>query len=218
MVGTNNHGDSAADIAEGVKTICNLIRDKQPQAYLVVLVIIPNLLFNFKMDPYYFTMFTKGLLPRGQNPSALRTRNAEVNALVSEQLKGNSRAQLIDVDSTVFVLPDGTINHHDMYDYLHLTQKGYEKAFEQVGGGGDNRHFRRVDCKEYLFTAILFGAFLMLLVSILYILLLCFVNCNWFRVLTIQLNFYCFLVFHSIIFSFLIFSGRRSVAAASVRV
>ena len=38
MVGTNNHGDSAADIAEGVKTICSLIRDKQPQAYLVVLV------------------------------------------------------------------------------------------------------------------------------------------------------------------------------------
>ena len=38
MVGTNNHGDSAADIAEGIKAICTLIRDKQPQAYLVVLV------------------------------------------------------------------------------------------------------------------------------------------------------------------------------------
>ena len=38
LVGTNNHGDSAADIAEGIKTICSLIRDKQPQAYLVVLV------------------------------------------------------------------------------------------------------------------------------------------------------------------------------------
>ena len=38
MCGTNNHGDSAADIAEGIKAICALIRDKQPQAYLVVLV------------------------------------------------------------------------------------------------------------------------------------------------------------------------------------
>ena len=38
MCGTNNHGDSAADIAEGIKAICSLIRDKQPQAYLVVLV------------------------------------------------------------------------------------------------------------------------------------------------------------------------------------
>ena len=27
---------------------------------------------------------------------------------------------------------DGTISHHDMYDYLHLTQKGYDKAFEPV--------------------------------------------------------------------------------------
>lgn len=28
--------------------------------------------------------------------------------------------------------PDGTVSHHDMYDYLHLTQKGYDKAFEPV--------------------------------------------------------------------------------------
>ena len=38
MIGTNNHGDSAADIAEGIAAICDLIKEKQPQAYLVVLV------------------------------------------------------------------------------------------------------------------------------------------------------------------------------------
>ncbi len=38
MVGTNNHGDSAPDIVEGIKAICDLIKDRQPQAYLVVLV------------------------------------------------------------------------------------------------------------------------------------------------------------------------------------
>ena len=27
---------------------------------------------------------------------------------------------------------DGTISHHDMFDYLSLTQKGYTKAFEPV--------------------------------------------------------------------------------------
>ena len=27
---------------------------------------------------------------------------------------------------------DGTISHHDLYDYLHLTQKGYDRAFEPV--------------------------------------------------------------------------------------
>ena len=27
---------------------------------------------------------------------------------------------------------DGTISHHDMFDYVTLTQKGYTKAFEPV--------------------------------------------------------------------------------------
>jgi len=26
----------------------------------------------------------------------------------------------------------GTISHHDMWDYLHLTKSGYSKAFEPV--------------------------------------------------------------------------------------
>lgn len=26
----------------------------------------------------------------------------------------------------------GTISHHDMWDYLHLTKSGYTKAFEPV--------------------------------------------------------------------------------------
>jgi len=109
QVGANNHGDSAEEIAEGIKTICNLINDKQPQAFLVVLT----------------------LLPRGYSPNSLRDRNSQVNTLVSDQLKGNSRAQLVNIDAN-FVQADGTISHHDMHDYLHLTQKGYDKAFEPV--------------------------------------------------------------------------------------
>ena len=70
-------------------------------------------------------------MPRGHEPNPLRERNAEVNRLVTEQLKGNSRAQLIDIDPG-FVQADSTISHHDMYDYLHLTQKGYDRAFEPV--------------------------------------------------------------------------------------
>ena len=35
LVGTNNHGDSAEEIADGIRAIINLIRDKQPQAFLV---------------------------------------------------------------------------------------------------------------------------------------------------------------------------------------
>ena len=128
-MGTNNHGDTPEEIAEGLKAITDLIRDKQPQAFLVVLT----------------------LLPRGHFPNKLRERNAAVNALVAEQLKGNSRyvfeilvilfknwilgtffrAQLVNIDAN-FVQADGSISHHDMHDYLHLTQKGYDKAFEPV--------------------------------------------------------------------------------------
>jgi hypothetical protein len=36
-VGTNNHGDSAEEIADGIRAIINLIKDKQPQAFLVSL-------------------------------------------------------------------------------------------------------------------------------------------------------------------------------------
>ena len=69
LVGTNNHGDTPEEIAEGLKAITNLIRDKQPQAFLVVLT----------------------LLPRGHFPNKLRDRNPAVNGLVADQLKGNSR-------------------------------------------------------------------------------------------------------------------------------
>ena len=36
--GQNNHGDSPEEIAEGIKEICGVIRSKQPQAFLVLLV------------------------------------------------------------------------------------------------------------------------------------------------------------------------------------
>ena len=39
LVGTNNHGDTAEEIADGIRAIITLIRDKQPQAYLVNLKI-----------------------------------------------------------------------------------------------------------------------------------------------------------------------------------
>jgi len=107
--GQSNQGDSPEEIAEGIKEICAVIRSKQPQAFLVLLT----------------------LLPRGQLPNPLRERNAKVNLLLGELAKGNSRLQLVNID-TGFVQVDQSISHHDMWDYLELTQKGYSKAFEPV--------------------------------------------------------------------------------------
>jgi len=106
----NNTADlslTPSQIADGIKALCSLIRDKQPQAYIVILT----------------------LLPRGQNPNVLRDQNENVNEILTEYVKGNSLLQLVPIDKG-FVQTDGTITNHDMYDYLHLTQKGYQKAFE----------------------------------------------------------------------------------------
>jgi len=108
-VGQENYGDTPEKIVDGIQAICSLIRSKQPQAFLIVLT----------------------LLPRGTPDSPLRTRNTRVNEMMVEYVKGNSRLQLVNID-TGFVQVDGTISHHDMFDYLSLTQKGYSKAFDPV--------------------------------------------------------------------------------------
>jgi len=108
-VGQENYGDTPEKIADGIQAICSLIRSKQPQAFLIILT----------------------LLPRGNPDSPLRSRNTKVNEMMTEYVKGNSRLQLVNID-TGFVQVDGTISHHDMFDYVSLTQKGYSKAFEPV--------------------------------------------------------------------------------------
>ncbi|KAJ8980313.1 hypothetical protein NQ317_005234 [Molorchus minor] len=42
-----------------------------------------------------------------------------------------SKPQLVPIDKG-FIQPDGTISHHDMHDYLLLTNAGSKKAFEPV--------------------------------------------------------------------------------------
>merc|ERR1712059_3978 len=78
-------------IAEGVATICSLVRSRQPQAFLILLT----------------------LLPVGHQPCPTRERNSRINQLLADQV-------------------DSSISHHDMFNYLDLTQKGYSKAFEPV--------------------------------------------------------------------------------------
>ncbi|XP_051845455.1 platelet-activating factor acetylhydrolase IB subunit alpha1 isoform X2 [Antechinus flavipes] len=101
-VGTNNHGHTAEQVAAGIEAIVGLVNQRQPQARVVVLA----------------------LLPRGQHPNPLRDKNRRVNELVRAALAGRPRAHFLDADPG-FVHSDGTISHHDMYDYLHLTRLGY---------------------------------------------------------------------------------------------
>ncbi|RVE62952.1 hypothetical protein OJAV_G00161840 [Oryzias javanicus] len=108
-VGTNNHGHTPEQIYGGIMAIVQVIKNKLPDAHTLVL----------------------GLLPRGKSPNPLRERNAQVNKLVKEALSSLPHASFYNVDPG-FVLSDGSISHQDMYDYLHLTQKGYQAVCEPL--------------------------------------------------------------------------------------
>ncbi|XP_053547362.1 platelet-activating factor acetylhydrolase IB subunit alpha2 [Bombina bombina] len=104
-IGTNNHENTAEEVAGGVEAIVNLINTLQPQAKTIVL----------------------SLLPRGERPNPLREKNACVNQLLRSLLPHLPNVQLLDVDGS-FVHSDGTISRHDMFDFLHLTAAGYAKV------------------------------------------------------------------------------------------
>ncbi|XP_039208064.1 platelet-activating factor acetylhydrolase IB subunit alpha1 isoform X1 [Crotalus tigris] len=103
-VGTNNHGHTAEQVAAGIEAIVRVINQQQPQARVVVL----------------------GLLPRGKTPNPLREKNRRVNELLEVKVPLLPNASFLNVDPG-FVHSDGTISHHDMYDYLHLTRNGYAR-------------------------------------------------------------------------------------------
>ncbi|KAF5294197.1 hypothetical protein FQR65_LT10908 [Abscondita terminalis] len=108
-VGTNNYLNTPEQIIEGIVEIINTIRDKQPEVYIVV----PT------------------LLPRGHAPNPLRDRISQVNDILKTKVATLHKVEVVEIDKG-FVHVDGTISHHDMYDYLLLTNAGSKKAFEPV--------------------------------------------------------------------------------------
>ncbi|XP_034029880.1 platelet-activating factor acetylhydrolase IB subunit gamma [Thalassophryne amazonica] len=108
-VGNNNYGHTSEQICGGIMAIVQIIKNKLPNAHTLVL----------------------GLLPRGKMPNPLRERNDSVNKLVKEAVSALPHASFLNVDPG-FVLSDGSISHQDMYDYLHLTPRGYQSVCETL--------------------------------------------------------------------------------------
>ncbi|CAG9835224.1 unnamed protein product [Diabrotica balteata] len=108
-VGTNNLSNTPEEIRDGLMELIEIIRKKHPNVYIVV----PT------------------LLPRGQNPNPVREKISRVNKLLKASLDSQFKIELVTIDNG-FVRTDGTISHHDMYDYLLLTNSGCKKAFEPV--------------------------------------------------------------------------------------
>jgi lysophospholipase L1-like esterase len=100
MIGTNN-GDSAPDVADGIKAILGEIKSKQPQANLLLL----------------------GIFPRGQKADAGRDKNADVNKLIAKFDDG--RVHFLDIGDK-FLEADKSMSAEVMPDFLHPNLKGYE--------------------------------------------------------------------------------------------
>lgn len=108
-VGTHNISHSAQEVCEAILEIVKEIRARHPETYLVV----------------------PSLLPRGQFPNPLREKNEKVNVLLKEKCAALKKFQIVEIDKGI-VQQDGTISHHDLYDYLNLTNAGSKKVFEPV--------------------------------------------------------------------------------------
>ena len=109
MIGTNNTGsDPAEGIAKGVTKIVETIREKQPQAKILLLAVFP----------------------RGEKPSTAEKANpgrdklAKVNEIIAK-LDDGKNIFFMDIGSK-FTQPDGTLTKEIMPDFLHLSPAGYQ--------------------------------------------------------------------------------------------
>ena len=114
MIGTNNAGGgtNAGDVAEGVKRIVKLIREKHPESKVILMPIFP----------------------RGAKPDNVqRVCNEKVNAIIKTIPDGKDVLWL-DFNQD-FLKADGTLTTEVMNDLLHPNEKGYQiwwKAMKPV--------------------------------------------------------------------------------------
>ncbi len=103
MIGTNNVSfDAAEGIARGITKIVGTIREKLPEAKVLLLAIFP----------------------RGEKPNPDREKIQQINASIA-RLGDDKHVFFLDIGAK-FLEPDGTLPKELMYDSLHLSDKGYQ--------------------------------------------------------------------------------------------
>eukprot|EP00123_Amoebidium_parasiticum_P014130 comp22349_c0_seq1/m.33259 comp22349_c0_seq1/g.33259 ORF comp22349_c0_seq1/g.33259 comp22349_c0_seq1/m.33259 type:complete len:219 (-) comp22349_c0_seq1:285-941(-) len=107
MAGTNNHGDSAEDVAAGISAIADYIRGEKPDAHVIIMA----------------------LFPRGRKPNPLRGKRDTINALLKARYPpgpsvGDTKVHVLDIGAQ-YLLADGRISETVMPDYLHLNNEAY---------------------------------------------------------------------------------------------
>jgi lysophospholipase L1-like esterase len=105
MIGTNNTGDRQEDpktTAAGVRRIVDEIRQRQPQAKVLLLAVFP----------------------RDEKPGSLSRRiNDRVNSIIGDFADGQ-KVFFLNINASL-MNPDGTLPKDVMPDMLHLSEKGY---------------------------------------------------------------------------------------------
>jgi lysophospholipase L1-like esterase len=110
-IGTNNAGkNTPEEIAAGVRALLEEIRQRQPQAHILLMAIFP----------------------RGPKPDAMRAKLDTTNKLLAEVAQSApNQITFLDIGAK-FLQPDGTIAKEIMGDYLHPSAKGYELWAEAI--------------------------------------------------------------------------------------
>ncbi|MBI3828424.1 MAG: GDSL family lipase [Planctomycetes bacterium] len=103
MIGTNNGGDKAPDVAAGIEAIVKEVEKRQPASKILLLAIFP-----------------RG--PDSKFPP--RVKNEEVNKLISK-LDDGKKIKYLDINPK-FLTDDGTLGKDIMPDLLHPNAKGYQ--------------------------------------------------------------------------------------------
>lgn len=101
--------NTAEEITEGIFECVTQIRTRHPNSFIVV----PT------------------LLPRGHQPNSLREKNEKINEIIKEKFQGFGKVQIVDI-SKGLVQADGTISHHDLHDYLNVSNATSKKLFEPI--------------------------------------------------------------------------------------
>lgn len=114
MIGTNNSAtDPAEGIAKGVTAIVKTIREKQPQAKILLLAVFP-----------------RGSKPDGQL-NAQNDKLKQVNATISK-LDDGQHIFYLDIGDK-FPVTDGKLDKTVMPDFLHLAPAGYQIWADAIG-------------------------------------------------------------------------------------
>ena len=103
MVGTNNRRDSAEDVAKGIRRIVDVIREKQPDAKILLSPILPR-------------------FPREDDPGDMNVKNEKTNEIIKEYCDGE---KVVWFDWRAGLYKNGQLDKDLWHDREHPAEGGY---------------------------------------------------------------------------------------------